>query len=317
MSKKIGTDIQIAKKLLVDNKLVAIPTETVYGLAGNALNPDAVAQIFAVKNRPFFDPLILHTDNFEKIRPFLKAIPEKAQKLADTFWPGPLTLVLNKTSAIPDICTSGLSTVGVRIPNHKLTLELLAQLDFPLAAPSANPFKYISPTSAQHVFDQLGEQLPYILDGGNCNIGVESTIIGFSETNEVLVYRLGGLEIEKIEAVVGKVKIITNNDSNPAAPGMLKLHYSPTKKLLLNSYENICKITDPSVGFITYKNKPDSKNTCVVLSESGNINEAAANLFASMRALDASNVSYIVAEIFPDEGLGRAINDRLNRASAK
>jgi L-threonylcarbamoyladenylate synthase len=310
VSARIGKNIAECVTLLNTNELVAMPTETVYGLAANGLNAEAVAKIFEVKNRPFFDPLILHTYSFDQISSFVAHIPVKAKLLAKAFWPGPMTLVLAKKACVPDITTSGLTTVGVRVPNHKLTLELLAQLEFPLAAPSANPFKYISPTSAAHVYNQLGHKIEYILDGGNCEIGVESTIIGFDENENPVIYRLGGLEIEKIEAVVGSVKMITNNEENPSAPGMLKLHYSPTKKLFIDSLN-----ANQKIGLITFNTHIATVAECKVLSAKGSLNEAANKLFATMRELDEANIDVIVAEQFPNLGLGRAINDRLNRAS--
>ena len=236
----IGTDILVAKRWLEAGKVVGIPTETVYGLAANALDPDAVLTIFRVKNRPAFDPLIVHTDTLAKVRTLLMDLPPLAEKLARTFWPGPLTLLLPKQApelvpqgGIPDLTTSGLPRVAIRIPNHPLTLNLLALLDFPLAAPSANPFGYISPTTAQHVADQLGNQVPYILDGGPCQIGLESTIIGFDETGQPTVYRLGGMALEQIEAITGPLQVRDHSSSNPAAPGMLSSHYAPRKPVIL------------------------------------------------------------------------------------
>ena len=195
---EIGKDISKAKELLERGELVAIPTETVYGLAGNALNVAAIAKIFATKNRPHFDPLIVHVSHFNSINSFASAIPEKAKQLAQEFLPGPLTLLLKRKKIIPDLVTSGLETVGIRCPNHELTLNLLKELSYPLAAPSANPFGYISPTKASHVNDQLGDKIKYILDGGDCEVGIESTIVGF-ENDKAIIYRLGGLSIEKIE----------------------------------------------------------------------------------------------------------------------
>ncbi len=176
----IGTDLHLAIKLLTEGKLVGIPTETVYGLAANALNADAVLNIFEAKKRPVFDPLILHVPSVDVARLHVTRFPEKALQLANAFWPGPLTMVLPRKHHIPDIVCSGLETVAVRMPNHPLTLELLSQLSFPLAAPSANPFGYISPTTAKHVDEQLGNQISYTLDGGPCQVGIESTIIDFS-----------------------------------------------------------------------------------------------------------------------------------------
>ncbi len=187
----IGNDILQAKKLLLEGELVAIPTETVYGLAANALNPEAVTQIFVVKERPSFDPLIVHVASIDQAQQFITAVPEKAIQLARHFWPGPLTLVLPKQSIIPDIVTSGLSTVGIRCPDHDLTRQLLSELPFPLAAPSANPFGYVSPTTAEHVNNQLGHKIKYILDGGPCRIGLESTIVGF-ENDQAVIYRSPG-----------------------------------------------------------------------------------------------------------------------------
>ena len=231
---QIGTDRQVAKEFLEAGNVVGIPTETVYGLAGNALNPDAVLTIFRVKNRPSFDPLIVHTDSLTKLDQFVTSIPEPARLLADAFWPGPLTLLLPKRALISDLVTAGLTTVAVRIPNHPLTLALLRSLDFPLAAPSANPFGYISPTTAQHVADQLGDQIPYILDGGPAGVGIESTIVGFND-NKATVFRLGGMGLDQIEQIIGPISVQTHSTSNPKAPGMLISHYAPRKPLILLS----------------------------------------------------------------------------------
>ena len=187
---EIGKDIEKSAALLASGELVAIPTETVYGLAGNALDEKAVVQIFKSKNRPRFDPLIVHVAGIDQVYNYVESIPEELKALAEAFWPGPLTLLLTKKSIIPDLVTSGLGKVGVRVPNHALTLSLLERLDFPLAAPSANPFGYISPTSASHVQDHLGDKLAYILDGGHCEVGLESTIVGMEE-GQVIIYRLG------------------------------------------------------------------------------------------------------------------------------
>jgi L-threonylcarbamoyladenylate synthase len=308
-------NIKLAKKLLEQGDVIAIPTETVYGLAGNALNDEAVLKIFKVKNRPNFDPLIIHTNSVEKVKQNVSDFPPMAQQLADAFWPGPLTLLLPKIAQISDLVTSGLDRVGVRIPNHPLTLALLADLDFPLAAPSANPFGYISPTTAQHVATQLGGKIPYILDGGNCTIGIESTIIGFDEGQPV-VYRLGGIAVEDIEKVIGKVVVRTHSTSNPKAPGMLKSHYSPRKPLslkvpLMLSENHNCGY----LGFQTPHLQIATKNQRI-LSNTANYDEAAKNLFAYLRQLDELEIDNIYAELLPEEGLGRAINDRLRRAAA-
>jgi L-threonylcarbamoyladenylate synthase len=318
---EIGKDIAKAKAFLEKGELVGIPTETVYGLAGNALNPDAVAKIFATKNRPEFDPLIIHTSSIERVLEFVVEIPEVLRLLGEKFWPGPLTLLLPKKDIIPDLVTSGLDLVAVRIPDHPLTKELLKVLDFPLAAPSANPFGYISPTQASHVNDQLGEKIPYILDGGPCEVGLESTIVGV-ENNGVVVYRLGGLDVKEIEAVVGKVKVMTHSSSNPKTPGMLKSHYAPTKPFILGELKNLIKeyqlkgITFAVLSFKdNFRTLPSGQQ--IQLSPTADISEAAKNLFASLRTLDTMDVSVILSELLPDDGLGRAVNDRLKRAAAK
>jgi L-threonylcarbamoyladenylate synthase len=315
---KIGIDIEKAKQILQTDGLVAIPTETVYGLAANALKKDAVLKIFEAKNRPHFDPLIIHTNSIEKIKLWVDDFPVWAQQLANAFWPGPLTLLLSKKNTIPDLVTSGLPQVAVRIPNHKLTLQLLESIDFPLAAPSANPFGYVSPTAAKHVAAQLQNKVDYILDGGVCDVGIESTIVGF-EDNSITVYRLGGLAIEDIEQVVGKVNVQVNQSSNPTAPGMLKSHYAPTKPLFIGDVDGFMKDnSSKKIGVISFYKEYDSgKNHLKILSSTKDLKEAAHNLFAAIRELDASDVDVIIAEKFPENFLGRAINDRLQRASVK
>jgi L-threonylcarbamoyladenylate synthase len=318
---EFGKDIIHAKSLLEAGKLVGIPTETVYGLAGNALNPDAVASIFETKKRPSFDPLIIHSDSMEKIKRWVLEIPEKLKILADEFWPGPLTLLLPRESIVPDLVTSGLDRVAVRIPSHPLTLELLKSLEFPLAAPSANPFGYISPTRPEHVQKQLGDQIPYILDGGACKVGLESTIVGI-EDEQIFIYRLGGLDVREIEALVGPVQIKTHSSSNPAAPGLLESHYAPSKPFILGDLDQLIqdhKHDKKRLGILSlqriFSNLPIESQ--MMLSEKGDLKEAAQNLFAAMRALDELDLDLILAERMPDQGLGKAINDRLNRAAAK
>lgn len=318
---EIGQDIAKAKGLLEKGELVAIPTETVYGLAANALNSSAAASIFEAKNRPSFDPLIIHTDSVDKINQWVEEIPEALTLLAIKFWPGPLTLLLPRKSIIPDIVTSGLDRVAVRIPSHPLTLELLKTLDFPLAAPSANPFGYISPTSAEHVNKQLGDQIPYILDGGPCQVGLESTIVGIEE-GEVIVYRLGGLDVQEIEAIVGAVKVKTHSSSNPSAPGLLESHYAPRKPFIVGDVSALLPRfleKGKKVGVLTlsqiFREVPNSDQ--IQLSAGGDLKEAAAKLFAAMRSLDDLNLDVILAEWMPNEGLGKAMNDRLQRASVK
>lgn len=316
---EIGRDIFKAKAILEQGDLVGIPTETVYGLAGNALNSDAVAKIFAVKNRPDFDPLIIHTSSIDRVLEFTVQIPEVLLPLGEKFWPGPLTMLLPKKNIVPELVTSGLDAVAVRIPSHSLTRELLSILDFPLAAPSANPFGYISPTQAGHVNDQLGEKIPYILDGGLCEVGLESTIVGI-ENGEVFIYRLGGLDVKDIESIVGKVNIMTHSSSNPKSPGMLKSHYAPKKPFILGDLEMLVEeYLSKGIPFAVLSFSDEFRNVPqmlqIQLSQNHNVTEAAKNLFASMRTLDTMDVSVILSELLPEQGLGRAINDRLRRAA--
>lgn len=311
----IGTDIQKAKAIIEQNGLVAVPTETVYGLAANGLEESAVAKIFAAKKRPTFDPLILHIPSAHNLKRYVQHVPDVVQTLIDRFWPGPLTVLLEKKDNIPDLVTSGLPTVAFRVPNHAVTLELLRSLDFPLAAPSANPFGYISPTTAQHVADQLASEVDYILDGGACTVGVESTIVGV-EGNQVVVYRLGGLSIESIESIIGQVVIRSHSSSNPKAPGMLESHYAPGKPVYIGSIsELIPQFKGKRIGILSFQETYTGCDAIEVLSPSGNMIEAATHLFAAMRRLDASAIDLILTEKFPNYTLGKAINDRLQRAA--
>lgn len=312
----IGRDLHRAKELLVQGDVVGIPTETVYGLAGNALDETSILKIYEVKNRPKFDPLIAHVDSLEKVSTLVKDVPEQAERLAAQFWPGPLTLLLEKASHIPDLLTSGHRRVAVRIPDHELTHALLSQVDFPLAAPSANPFGYVSPTSASHVNDQLGDKISYILDGGNSKVGLESTIIGF-EDGKTIVYRLGGISLENVESCIGKVYVEVNSSSDPSAPGMLKSHYSPGTKISIGNIAECVKGKDiSSVGIISFCENYDlPSENLFVLSPTGDLNEAARNIFKALRKMDQPHIKEVFAEWVPDQGLGRAINDRLKRAA--
>ena len=312
---EIGTDIEKAASLLRAGEIVAIPTETVYGLAGNALNSAAVARIFEAKNRPHFDPLIIHVPDWDAVASYATEVPHGAQLLAQAFWPGPLTLVLRKRDHVPDLTSAGLDTVGIRCPDHPLTRSLLAQLPFPLAAPSANPFGYVSPTTAQHVDQQLGDRISYILDGGPCEIGIESTIIGFEDSQPV-VYRFGGLTLESIETVVGPLQTRAHSTSNPRAPGQLKSHYAPRKRVIVGdiaalrndaAYQHAAVVSFSTDYHATHQ---------IILSPDGSLQEAAHNLFAALRKVDEFPVDVVLAETVPHEGIGRAINDRLSRAAA-
>lgn len=310
-----GTDISIARGLLQKGDLVAVPTETVYGLAGNALDVDSVARIFEVKNRPSFDPLIVHIYDFSQLSKYVMNVPPQAERLAKHFWPGPLTLLLKKRSIIPDLVTSGLDTVGIRCPKHPMTQNLLKTLDFPLAAPSANPFGFVSPTKASHVIEQLGTKIKYVLDGGPSTVGIESTIVGF-ENNKTIVHRLGGIPVEEIEEIVGDVEVITSPTAMKS-PGQLKSHYSPSKKMFVADLAKAIEMVDlQRVAILSFKDDHKAANQ-VILSPAGDLVEAAKNLFDALRRLDKMPVDLIIAELVPEEGIGRAINDRLRRASAK
>jgi L-threonylcarbamoyladenylate synthase len=311
---EIGTDIKKAIGLLTAGELIAIPTETVYGLAGNALNPSSVTKIFEVKGRPQFDPLIVHVPHFSATELYAQNIPEEAKRLAEVFWPGPLTLLLSKKNIIPDLVTSGLDTVGLRCPDHPVAQSLLAAIPFPLAAPSANPFGYVSPTRPEHVEEQLGKKIPYILDGGPCKVGVESTIIGF-ENHQPVIYRLGGITQEQIESVIGKVMVRTHSTSNPKSPGQLQSHYAPRKKVILGDLKELLKMySSNTAGVLSFRHDYNLPFQ-FILSPSGDLHEAAQNLFTSLRSLDKMPLDIILAEEVPDTGLGRAINDRLRRAA--
>ncbi len=310
----VGKDINKARQLLERGELVAVPTETVYGLAANALDDAAVARIFAAKNRPQFDPLIVHVSSVESATPYVDEIPTQAQKLAEKFWPGALTIVLKKTNLIPDLVTAGLDTVGIRCPDHPITLELLNQLPFPLAAPSANPFGYVSPTTPAHVNEQLGDRIAYILDGGECRVGIESTIIGF-ENDQPITYRIGGISIEDVEAIVGPVTLRTQSGSNPRAPGQLQSHYAPKKPVRTGNLNDLLQEYPAHCSAILTFQKDYNSPYQFILSPSGSLEEAARNLFSALRRLEKLPVDVILAEFVPDIGLGRAINDRLRRAA--
>lgn len=313
---EINTNIEKAVDLLMHDELVAIPTETVYGLAGNALSRQAVTKIFTVKNRPQFDPLIVHVPSLPKAEEYVTAIPPVARLLAGKFWPGPLTLVFKKKEIIPHLVTSGLDTVGIRCPDHPITRQLLQKLPFPLAAPSANPFGYVSPTKPEHVNEQLGNKIQYILDGGVCPVGIESTIVGF-ENEEPVVYRLGGLSLENIEAAIGPVKVMAHSTSNPKTPGQLKSHYAPTKKMVIGKIDTMLqKYSHQKTGILSFQHDFLATNQ-IILSPSGNTEEAAQHLFEALRSFDKMDVDVILTELVPDTGLGRAINDRLKRASSE
>ncbi|MEM1059284.1 MAG: L-threonylcarbamoyladenylate synthase [Verrucomicrobiota bacterium] len=296
--------------------LVAMPTETVYGLAGDALNPSALARIFEVKQRPAFDPLICHAADTAGAEALVSDFPAAARALAEAFWPGPLTLVLPKRARVPDLATSGHPTVAVRVPAHRLARALLREFGGPLAAPSANLFGRLSPTTADAVRRELGGKVDVILDGGPCEVGVESTIIGFGPDGPRLL-RAGGVPLEEIEAVAGPVAPAPGPTARPEAPGMLASHYAPRTPLRLEN-DGAPAEHGPDIGWLLFG--PTGSFTpdhALNLSPAGDLREAAARLFQALRELDEDPaVRLICARPVPERGLGRAINDRLRRAAA-
>ena len=322
MNTEIGNDIKKAGEYLVNGDIVAIPTETVYGLAGNALNEDAVLKIFEAKNRPSFNPLIVHVGNWQDAANYVAYIPAKAKLLAAAFTPGPLTFLLLKKNTIPDLVTAGSDKVAIRIPNHPVALSLLNSIDFPLAAPSANPFGYISPTTAEHVYESLNGKIPYILDGDAATVGLESTIIGFDENENVLLYRTGGISAEQIEELL-KEKIITAkllSEEHPETAGKLKSPYAPHTPLYVGDIDELKKeFAGERIATISFTKQFEGIDEAkqFILSDNGDLSEAAKNLFTVLRLTDKLKVDVILAERFPDEGIGRAINDRLGKAQAE
>lgn len=307
-----------ASEIIKKGGIVAFPTETVYGLGADAFNPLAVARIFEIKGRPSFDPLIVHVATPDSLNKLVSEIPPGAEKLMERFWPGPLTVVLSKKEEVPDIVTSGLPTVAVRMPNHPMALSLIEKSECPIAAPSANPFGYLSPTTAEHVQEQLGDRVDLILDGGPCDVGVESTILSFSEKRPTLL-RPGGIALEEIQMIIGPVEVRSDR-GKVFAPGMLPRHYAPQTPMLLRWSDQEVEIyKDRRVGYLAFKESPPSfKFVHVeVLSKKGDLREAAANLFSAIRRLDALNLDLILVESVPEIGLGRAIMDRLRRGSFK
>lgn len=316
----ISKDINLAVQHLNNNGIIGFPTETVYGLAGNAFDIEAIHKIFEIKKRPTFNPLIVHIKGIEDLVHIAQEIPPIAYELANAFWPGPLTFILKKQPHIPDLVTANQDTVAVRIPNHPVALELLNRLDFPLVAPSANPFTNISPTSAQHVENYFGNQINMVLDGGECSSGIESTIIGF-ENNRVVVYRLGALALEEIEKFSVSVTLLNKKDNKPIAPGMLLKHYAPKTDFILtrNIHEELDWYTDKKIGLLLYNSYLPNfeKKNQIVLSEESDLKVAASKLYKAMHHLDKMNLDLIIAERLPEYGLGVSINDRLERASKK
>jgi L-threonylcarbamoyladenylate synthase len=316
-------NIRDAAKRLQNGQIVAFPTETVYGLGARAFDVQAVARVFAAKQRPAFDPLIVHVADIDGVRSVTQSFSDLAGRLADQFWPGPMTLVLPKSDEVPDLVTSGLPGVGVRIPQHPVALELLVEVGGPVAAPSANLFGNVSPTTAEHVRQGLDGRIDAILDGGSSSVGLESTVISLMDDVPV-VLRLGGLPLESIEELVGPVSLATADPDRPnaaqPAPGMLSRHYAPSTPVrIIDSDIPIgSDFSTARSALLTWGNQVEDEKLFFAverLSAADDLTECAANFFAALRCLDAANPDVIIARSFPDRGLGRALNDRLKRAS--
>lgn len=309
----VNQDIDIAAGFIKEGKLVAFPTETVYGLGANALNPLAVAKIFELKERPTFDPLIVHIASVDDLARLTINLDSRVFSLAEKFWPGPLTIVLPKSEVVPDIVTSGLDTVGIRMPNNPIALELIRKSGCPIAAPSANKFGRISPTTAQHVKKQLPD-VDFILEGGKTQVGIESTIITLNE-NGFEILRHGVITREDLEKVVPFHCEMDMSDSI-VAPGMLKSHYSPNKPLYFMGDNHLNDLSRQNGGVLSFNNHDiEGYKMVVSLSNTGDLREYAVNLFAAIHKLEESDVEFIVAEPVEEHGIGLAIMDRLRKAA--
>jgi L-threonylcarbamoyladenylate synthase len=319
LSASESESIRLAGRIIRTGGLVAFPTETVYGLGCNAMNADAVAKVFESKQRPQFDPLIVHIADLEQLDVVIQSLPALGQRLMNAFWPGPLTLVLPKQPTIPDLVTAGLSTVAVRMPNHPVAQALIREAGTPIAAPSANPFGYVSPTTAQHVADGLGSKVDLILDGGPCPVGVESTIVSLAGPQPELL-RPGSITIEQLSAVIGSIRRSSSVNETPIAPGQLSRHYAtqtPLTILVSVGARPILKDGERA-GLLIYSQERESDDRFAaveVLSSSGDLREAARSLFAALRRLDSLGLDRIYAEPCKEEGLGVAIMDRLRRCA--
>lgn len=312
-----------AAALLRAGELVALPTETVYGLGADAANPQAAAKIFAAKGRPADHPLIVHLADADALTDWAREIPKEAIALARAFWPGPLTLILKKEADVPDVVTGGQDTVGLRVPDHPIALALLRAFGGGIAAPSANRFGRISPTTAQHVFDELGERVAMILDGGACNVGIESTILDLSRLNEVgpVVLRPGAIGVDAIAAVIGRrpamrTPAAAHAGDTPRVSGSLAAHYAPRTPLELVSAETLgaALLRNPVAAVLARRPPPASPHGIWIVAES-DAGRYAHDLYANLRALDAAGASCILVEAPPMDGGWEAVADRLGRAA--
>lgn len=321
-----AADVAAAAAALRRGELVAFPTETVYGLGAHALDARAVAAVFALKGRPRFDPLIVHIADVEQLDALVEDVPEAAVRLIEQFWPGPLTLVLPKRSAVPELVTANLASVAVRLPDHPVARDLIRQAGVPVAAPSANRFGKVSPTTADHVRDSFGAACPLILDAGPCRVGVESTVVSLCDSAPRLL-RPGGIPREALTAVVGPIESVERSARTGdvvAAPGMLASHYAPQVPLRLASGGALAPVqVDPPDtrpwGLLCLRRPPRVGSFAAVeeLSASGDLQEAAARLFAALRRLEKQPLAGIYALPLAEHGLGAAIMDRLRRAAAE
>ncbi|MDE2482643.1 MAG: threonylcarbamoyl-AMP synthase [bacterium] len=305
--------IDRAAALLRDGAVVAFPTETVYGLGANALDARAVARIFEIKARPTFDPLIVHVADDAMLNRVAVNVPDLARALIERFWPGPLTLVLRKTADVPDLVTSGLESVAVRMPAHPVARALIERAGIPLAAPSANPFGYLSPTRAEHVARMLGDRVDLILDGGATEHGVESTIVMVEP--EPTLLRYGAIALDAIEEIVGPLARELSDRAKPLAPGRLPQHYAPRTPIRVVEPSEVAYAERADAVQLAFREAVPGYRASRVLSASGDLREAAANLFLDLHELDALGASRIDAQPVPLEGIGIAIMDRLRRAS--
>lgn len=313
-------DLQKAAQLLADGECVALPTETVYGLAADALNPQALKKVFTIKSRPLIDPLIVHVLDIEA----LKKIAEYDSRLEkiSSLWPGPLTVVLRRKSCVPDLVTASQETVAVRVPAHPLFREILSLVNLPLAAPSANPFGYVSPTRASHVRDSLAERCPWIVEGGPCRHGLESTIIDLSSPHAVRLLRPGPITLESLRAKLGEIEVVTKATSTQTAqvaPGMLERHYSPKTQVELFAHGALPESTEKNSAVLLLSRRRDFSPAGEIfyVSENDSITEASANLFDLLRKLDTRGFAKIYVERAEPAELGLAYNDRLTRAAAR
>jgi len=310
-------NIKKAVKAIESGEIVAFPTETVYGLGADGLNPIAVAKIFEAKNRPSFNPLILHIASTDQLYELVDVDNNKVEKLITAFWPGPLTLVLPKKEIVPDIVTAGNPTVAVRMPKHPVALELIKEANSPIAAPSANTFGFLSPTTAVHVEKQLGNKVNIILDGGKSDVGVESTIIEVAE-DKIFLLRPGGIAVEQIEEVCGKkIETKQTDASKPNAPGQLLHHYAPKVPIKFLNEVSEEEIKNKKVAglFFRQNNSKFEFKQVEILSPSGSLHEAAANLFHHLHLLESLDIDIMLVEPVREEGLGMAIMDRLRKAT--